>query len=486
MRHLTATPLMTPPPAAGSTVATRLARSVLCREGGITDLADFHRWLSDLGARSYTNANPVRLHDVRDWVIDPNTGDISHRSGKFFSIQGLDIRNPGGKVERWAQPIINQPETGILGMLVKEFDGVLHFLVQAKAEPGNLNGLQVAPTVQATRSNYTRVHGGAAVPYLKYFQQPSGHQAVADVRQSEQGAWFHKKRNRNMVAEATEDIQVLEGFRWLTLGQLYQLLSIEDLVNMDTRTVLSCLPLASPGLYETFAPVGDFQTALLRSMDPAAAGLHTTGEVLNWITDARTRVDVQLERVPLLYLPNWGYEEGRIVHDSGLFFDVIGVDIEAVGREVTRWMQPMIRPAGTGVIGLLVTRIDGVLHGLMHAHIEPGYVDVVELAPTVQCTPENYRYLPAAARPEFLDHVLAATADQVRFDTTLSEEGGRFYHALNRYLVIEVEPDDVRESAHYRWLTLHQLTELLKHSYYVNVQARSLVACLHSLSGAAL
>ena len=32
---------------------------------------------------------------------------------------------------RWKQPIINQPEIG-LGFITKEFNGILHFLVQAK------------------------------------------------------------------------------------------------------------------------------------------------------------------------------------------------------------------------------------------------------------------------------------------------------------------------------------------------------------------
>lgn len=80
----------------------------------------------------------------------------------------------------------------------------------------------------------------------------------------------------------------------------------------------------------------------------------------------------------------------------------------AGGREVAHWNQPMIRPRGQGVIALLVARIDGVLHALMHARVEPGYLDVAELAPTVQCIPDSVDVLPAAARPPFLDTVLSA------------------------------------------------------------------------------
>ncbi|MFL4945785.1 NDP-hexose 2,3-dehydratase family protein, partial [Streptomyces sp. MMS24-I31] len=45
------------------------------------------------------------------------------------------------------------------------------------------------------------------------------------------------------------------------------------------------------------------------------------------------------------------------------------------------------------------------------------------------------------------------------------------------------EDDDAYEDTDHRWVTLHQLTVLLRHSHYLNVQARSLVACLRSLLG---
>ena len=45
------------------------------------------------------------------------------------------------------------------------------YLLQAKAEPGNINKIQISPTVQATKSNYTRVHGGKEIPYLRYFKK---------------------------------------------------------------------------------------------------------------------------------------------------------------------------------------------------------------------------------------------------------------------------------------------------------------------------
>ncbi|QEU97856.1 NDP-hexose 2,3-dehydratase family protein [Streptomyces kanamyceticus] len=452
--------------------------------GGMRDrVDDIQRWFTEFGRYAYTTVTPVDLDALEGWSRDRRTGNIHHHSGKFFTIEGLSALAPDGPVPRWTQPIINQPEVGVLGLLVKETGGVLRALVQAKVEPGNRNGLQLSPTVQATRSNYTRVHQGRAVPYLEYFREHRRHRVIADVRQSEQGAWFYRKRNRNMVVETVEDVELLDGFRWLTLGELYAMLAEEDRVNMDLRSVLSCLPLATPGLDTVLRGDGSgFHGALVRSCAPTSGTRHSLGELLNWITDTRTRTDIHTERIPLDGLDGWRRTPASITHESGRFFSVIGVDVAAGGREVAHWTQPMVRPEGQGVIALLVGVIDGVLHALLHACVEPGYLDVAELAPTVQCVPDTLEALPAAARPPFLDAVLRADPSDIRYDTVLSEEGGRFYHALSRYMIVETDPAGI-DHPDYRWIAVHQLMELLPHSHYVNVQARSLVTCLHSLVG---
>ncbi|MFD5693733.1 NDP-hexose 2,3-dehydratase family protein [Streptomyces rubiginosohelvolus] len=443
----------------------------------------FHRWLAAQKQHTDMLVRQVALEDLAGWNAEPGTGNLVHETGRFYSVEGLDVHLPGAPVERWQQPIINQPEVGILGILVKEFDGVLHCLMQAKIEPGNHNGLQLSPTVQATRSNYTRVHKGAEVPYLHYFRDTSRHQVLADVRQSEQGAWFFRKRNRNIVVQVTEDVEVREGFTWLTLHQLHELLMLDDLVNMDARSVLACLPFTGPGLPQVLGtPADDFTAALVRSCDERADVPENLAGVLHWITDVRTRRDVVAERVPLRALAGWRRDDGRIAHESGRFFRVTGVDVAATGREVRAWAQPMIEPCGEGVIAFLARRIDGVLHLLVHAATEPGYADVVELAPTVQCTPAALDALPAGARPPHLDAVLNAAPERIRFDAVHSEEGGRFYHARNRYLIVETEEDLGAGAPDHRWLTVAQLVALMRHSHYVNVQARCLLACLHSLT----
>lgn len=442
-------------------------------------------WLAERTRSQPMTVTRTALSSIAGWSTDERTGTIGHGSGRFFSVEGVEVHLPGWPVPTWNQPIILQPEVGILGILAATFGGVLHLLLQAKIEPGNPRGHQLSPTVQATRSNYTGVHRGHAVPHLDYFLHAARHQVRADVRQSEQGSWFLQKRNRNMIVEVEEPIEVLDGFRWFTLAEIHHLLAVENVVNMDARSVLSCLPLDGAGLTQSgYAASGqdphtEFAAALAASMNSARGSLHTAAHVLSSITACRTRREVSTLARPLAGLPGWRRSEDAIAHHTGAFFEVIAVDVRATGREVVQWSQPMFAAVGLGLAAFLVTAIDGVLHVLMHLRVEVGFVDVVELAPTVQCTPASYRHLPHQMRPQFLDHIQDADAGAVRYDTVLSEEGGRFHNTETRYVVVET--DEQIDDPNYLWLTLHQLDDLLRHSHYVNVQARSLVACLRSL-----
>jgi oxidase EvaA len=204
-------------------------------------------------------------------------------------------------------------------------------------------------------------------------------------------------------------------------------------------------------------------------------------DILSWITERRTLTEISTMVVPLDGVRGWRHDAGRIRHDTGAFFDVIGVDVTAHGREVGHWMQPMLEPYGTGIVAFLVREIDGVLHVLVRAKVEPGFFDVIELAPTVQCSPENYEFLPGAARPRYLEEVLDAAPERTRFASMLDEEGGRFYHARNSYRIVETDLDPLDEPPGFRWFTVHQLIELLRHSHYVNIQARSMITCLHAM-----
>ncbi|WP_420169628.1 NDP-hexose 2,3-dehydratase family protein [Streptomyces violaceoruber] len=442
-----------------SASAARFGRSAAAPEGARIRTADVVDWLAGRARANRFRVERVPFAALDGWSFDEGTGNLGHRSGRFFTIEGLSVRGAPGPFEDWQQPIINQPEIGILGMLVKEFDGVLHFLMQAKMEPGNSNLLQLSPTVQATRSNYTGVHRGAPVRYLDFFTGRDDSRVLSDSLQSEHGSWFYRKRNRNMIVEALGDVPDHDDHLWLTLGQIARLLHHDNLVNMDSRTVLSCVPF----------------------LDTGEDALHPDAEVLDWLTAERSRHDVVARRIPLAGTDGWRRGTHTVSRDDGRFFSIVAVGVEAGNREVSGWTQPLLEPHGLGVTAFLTQRLAGVLHVLAHARVEAGFCDVVEVGPTVQYTPGNYALLPAGTRPPYLDEVLTAAPGRIRYEAVHSEEGGRFLNAESRYLLVDADPLRAGEEPPpgYQWITTGQLAALTRHGQ-VNVQARTLLSLLYA------
>ncbi|UCM87075.1 NDP-hexose 2,3-dehydratase family protein [Streptomyces marincola] len=448
-------------PRADTTLPPRLAASAARTfpDGG-SDPGGVLGWLAErAGAHAFT-VRRTPLDELDGWSFSPDGGDLVHRTGGFFQITGLAAEVGEGPVRHWEQPIIRQPETGILGLLAKEIDGVLHFLLQAKMEPGNRNLVQLSPTVQATRSNYARLHRGSPVRYLEYFTGRAPGRVHTDVLQSEHGSWFHGKRNRNMLVETGDDVPAHDDFRWLTLGQIGQLLRHDNVVNMDTRTVLASLPVA----------------------DAAEPALHSDADLLSWLSAERTRRELSARRIPLSEVAGWRRRDGVIARPDGHYFRVVGVSVSAGSREVSGWSQPMLEPTGTGVVAFLHQHVEGVPHLLVQARVEAGFRDVVELGPTVQATPRNWERLPPGDRPPFLAAVREAPRRRVHYRAVHSEEGGRFLNAESHYLFVAADESQRRRRPpdDFRWITPAQLSMLAARGMHVNVQARTLLACLRS------
>ncbi|WP_330335512.1 NDP-hexose 2,3-dehydratase family protein (plasmid) [Streptomyces sp. NBC_00536] len=449
------------PPGVVTSLGRRFTLSAQALDSSVTPNPVFREWFAEQRRTNRYDVRRIPFAELVGWHFEDSTGNLVHDSGRFFSVEGLRVRTEwGGHGASWSQPIINQPEVGILGIVVKEFNGILHCLMQAKMEPGNLDTVQLSPTVQATRSNYTGVHKGASVHYIDYFKPPRvGSRVLFDSLQSEQGSWFLRKRNRNMVVEALGDVPAHEDFIWLTLGQIHQLLYQNNVINMDARTVLSLIP--------TFADEGP--------------SLHTTEHVLSRLTEIKATRELVQSSLPLHGVEGWERTDHEIRHAGGHHFSVIAASVSAANREVKRWTQPLLAPAEQGLAAFVVRRIGGVPHLLAQARSEAGVLDVAELGPTVQCQPGRALTLPVERQPRYLDMVLSAPKSRLLYDTVQSEEGGRFHHAGNRYALVEVGdefPVDVPED--FLWVTAGQLAGLLRHSNYLNIEARTLLTSLRA------
>jgi len=466
-------------------ISQLLLRSALASENDPNKIPSILQWLKEKNDETRVVVRKTRFDQLDQWYFDDKSGNLRHVSGNFFSIDGIQVSTNWASVLHWEQPIINQPEVGFLGIIAKEIKGVLHFLMQAKIEPGNVNNVQLSPTLQATKSNYTQVHKGIKPMYLEYFLD-SKKIVLLDQLQSEQGARFLRKRNRNIIIQVFEDIPVYDNFCWLTLSQIIELIKYSNIVNMDTRTVISGISFGDyeRKVVEFYTSIGEVKansigSRFLRSVLSAEGSYHSFDEILSWLTNLKSFFDLKIEKISLFKLKDWTVSDTEIAHVQKKYFKIIPVEVEISTREVKTWNQPLVEPTQEGICGFIVKEINGIIHFLVQAKLECGNHDIIEMAPTVQCLTGNYKDADVL-QPPFLDMFLHVNPDQVVVDTHQSEEGGRFYREQNRNMIILVNedfPNEVPEN--FSWLTLNQLKTFLKFNNFLNIQARSLISAVH-------
>ncbi len=460
------------------------AARVVTRRQDIHSPDEIRAWLAATRRVHSLEARRIPLRALTEWHFAADTGDLMRRRGGFFTVTGIEAHASCPTAPSWSQPIVDQPEVGVLGFLARSFDGVLHVLVQAKLEPGNPDVVQLSPTVQATRSNYTQAHGGRRPEHIDWFLGPRPGRVLLDQLQREHGGHFLGKRSRNIVVELAAADHVAEGdaFRWLSLRQLCRLLEAPNLLSMNTRNLLACLLCARGPRAEMRRPAGSatgFGAAVRASARAGDGEARTDSRALaRWVAEMGRAHRLAARRVGLRQLREWVVDDEGLHHVAGQHLSIVGVSAEATNREVASWDQPMIAWPRAGVVAFLCQRKRGVLHFVVQARVEPGH-DGIELGPTLQHTPVDYGPELQGTPSPFQEAILHAAPDRVRWCTEQSEEGGRYHCCVSRYVVVEIPPEEPLElPPDYAWMTLRQIRTRVRRGDLFNVESRSLVACL--------
>lgn len=212
-----------------------------------SSLEEVELWYQERTIREKMNINDIPLNECRGWISKDEK--IYHESGEFFEIVGVRVTNTQDREVGhigWDQPLVKQVgfDGGILGLIRKRFNGIPHYLVQAKAEPGNPNLVQISPTLQATFNNLKKAHGGRAPDYANFFEKPEENSGIILYKQwlSEDGGRLYNKRNLNMLVEVPEECHIVvknESFIWVSLYQLKKCLYKDAWVSPHIRGIIS-------------------------------------------------------------------------------------------------------------------------------------------------------------------------------------------------------------------------------------------------------
>ena len=440
------------------------------------DLDSLLKWIKDLNNIVSVNVEKISFNN-EFWFYDELEDKIINRNGSFFSIEGIKRIDNNVIIDN--QIIINQPEIGYLGILAKEFDGELYFLMQAKIEPGNINKVQISPTLQATRSNFMKTHGGKVPKYLDFFIEKDKYEILIDQIQSEQSSRFYRKRNRNIIIIVNDDIEVDNWHKWMTLGQIKELMKYDNLVNMDTRTVISCIPFSLRSFHEVellaMKEFFDDDNFFNSVFDNSECG-NNLNKVFHYINNKKMFDFSETKLVGIKDLIDWKFNGNELYSDK-YNYKAVFCDIEIEGREVRKWQQPLFESIKPEIFGIICTVIDNKLKFLVRVANEIGCFDKYELGPSVQ---NSEIYLKNSSNViDKLFYSNYAQNSSIMFKGIFSEEGGRFFHEQNINVILRINNQDLKNLPDgYFLLDYYTLNLFMQFNNCLNIQLRNLLSIL--------
>jgi oxidase EvaA len=209
------------------------------------DPAPILAWLDKLRAEVVFRASLIAVSDLRKWKRDEG-GNIRHDSGLFFGVEGVRVeagatREVGG----WDQPILTQVEGGLLVLVARETQTHgIQFLLQAKAEAGNIGILQLVPSMQATWSNLKQAHQGKKPPMTEVLNAERGVKWIYRAEHNEEGGRFWHKSNENVIV-FLEDENVITSdltmFTWASLSQIRELALVDNVLSTFVKSIIAPL-----------------------------------------------------------------------------------------------------------------------------------------------------------------------------------------------------------------------------------------------------
>ena len=333
--------------------------------------------------------------------------------------------------------------------------------------------------MQATKSNYTKKHLGKEPNYLSYFLKSKNKNILFDSLQSEHSSRFYKKRNRNMIINVDEEIELKDNYKWMTLRQIKTLMRHNNLVNMCTRSVISLIQFNNSRFksisnkeYKKIMEIISDRSIFLHSFSGLDDSKNNIEDILRILKKYKSENFINTKFISLNNLKGWDSNSQFIEKKINSEFKIIGISSNIKTREVTKWDQPIIFQNSIGIFGLIGKIIKNKLHLIVKLMPEVGTFDVVELAPTVQ-----YVNMPLKRKDKYYDFIISSKNKKVLIDTFQSEEGGRFLNEQNRNIVVLANDEfDEELLPGYMWIDLYQLSFLNQFNNILNIQLRNLIA----------
>ncbi len=404
-----------------------------------------NKWIQKQKKINKMQVTKVNFNKMEKWFFSQS--EIYNRNKNFFSI--IPYKFKKNNKTFFYQPLIIQKEVGILGILKKKINFIDHYLLQAKVEPGNINNIQLSPTVQATKSNFLRKHGGKKTRYLDYFiKKKSNTDILTNLKLSEQGTRYYQKFNKNILIDIkNKKIKKFFNFVWVTKKNLITLVNKKNLLNMDTISVLSSSLM--PNLVDY--PKNKLSKIILK------------------LGQFKKKSKLTKKKTYFNKLKNWKISKDKIYDINKDFFSIIALKVNTNSREVRKWYQPIISDHSASINGFLLKKINNTPHYLLQIIQEPGF-NLPKFTSTICIKNYNFNkkdknyYINFFKKNSFLLNVVN------------SDEGGRFFKNETRNIISKVDiKKKIIIKSNYIWASYNQIINLISKNL-LSIEARNLFA----------
>jgi oxidase EvaA len=379
------------------------------------DIEQVTHWLQEYKKNLEYVHEEISFSDSDQWYWDGAGCALRHKTGKFYSIAGFSK----GLEKR---PMIDQPEVGTQGFVIYKEAGEVYILAQARTEPGNLNIVELGPSIQATWSNYSRAHKGRKTIFLDLFHDENAPNRMADCVLPELGTYFFRKYNRNVIVEVKDPAGFeSERFKWISLTTMSQLFDVDHVINNDARLVYGLL---MAKLHEAQQSETDADVAACQ-------------EMLETLRDRQSSWNDDVERVDLKSLDDWQITEDKIKPKEEGDYEVLQLRVNASDREVCQWDQPLVHTLHKGLVALILRKVQGQWQMMLEYKEELGNEFGYLMGPSA--TIANPDTLSTNAE---LSSLFSQPDKEILATHSCSEEGGRFFECTNEYQLIDVSNVD--------------------------------------------
>lgn len=414
---------------------------------------------------NYQNSFHVEKVDFlssSDWYIE--NGALIHSSKGFFSVRGVEFY----KEDKIQKIMLYQPQHAITGLITAVINEERCYLVQARGEPGNVNGIQFGPTVQTTPANYLKLHGGSTTKYVELFVDSNANvNIICESTQLDFGEKYLYKNKRCIIIEISKEIEATENYFWINDELLLSLLKYDNLFNLDLRTLIALLPWNN-----SFFKNIDFSRGYLSTSNNAR--YNVVGMILGNVSYLK----LPFRFIDINKLDNW------IISNEGIYEKVLdqGFSIEffkvyTKGREVSSWVQPLVNSCTYGKVGLLLKLEDDTLYILVRAGTELGLSTGMAILPSYLTYPGEKEINSI----ELIRNIGFYTSIEEIRSVLISDEGGRFFRDVSIYELYLVKEFAINKEESFHWVNLNELKLLLSYSNLVSIQLRAITSLLLSI-----